>query len=64
MPKKTTDKPSNPISVNIYLGDRLIAPEDVSKLRINSVAVDRIVNETIRRASTSEQITEVKHGIS
>ena len=39
--------------VNVYLGDKLIKPEDLHKLQIKSKTIDRIINSAIRRQTTS-----------
>lgn len=37
------------IKVNVYLGDKLIKPEDLHKLQIKSKTIDRIINDVTCR---------------
>lgn len=39
--------------VNVYLGDKLIKPEDFHKLQIKSKTIDRIINSAIRKQTIS-----------
>ena len=41
--------------VNVYLGDKLIKPEDLHKLQIKSKTIDRIINGVTRQTGRPSQ---------